>query len=206
MTKLKKSLLIAGGIIVLIVLLISPITKYLIEKYDVEYTGREITLDWAYVNPFTGYVHLDDLVIYEHESDEAFLSMKGLSANLSMHKLLSKTYEITKVKLKKPVGYVIQNEKDFNFSDLIERFSSDSTKEKTNEVVRFNLLNIKIVDGEFHYAERQTPVNYFIKNVNIDSEGLRYDVDTLPIHFSFSSGLGPCLCTQIFTGDLLLNL
>lgn len=41
---------------VLVIVFISPITKYAIEKYAERYTGRQITMDWAYVNPFTGYI------------------------------------------------------------------------------------------------------------------------------------------------------
>ena len=48
-------------LVVLIIVFISPITKYLIEKYDEKYTGRQITLGLTYVNPFTGYIHCNDL-------------------------------------------------------------------------------------------------------------------------------------------------
>lgn len=206
MGKLKKTLLIIAKVIVILLVLIIPIasflTKYLIQKYDVEYTGREITLDWAYVNPFTGYVHLDDLVVYELDSDETFISMKGLSANMAMLKLFSKTYEIEKVKLDQPFVFIVHTEKDFNFSDLIEKFTPDSNKVKSDEVVRFSMLNIDIVNGEFHYDEETTPVNYFITNVNINSDGLRYDVDTLPIQYSFSSGIGQ----GDLAGDISINL
>lgn len=206
MRKLKNILLIFAEFNVLIVFLIflfvSVLTKYFIERYDMKYTGREITLNWAYVNPFTGYVNLDDLVIYELDSDEPFISMKGLSANMAMWKLFSKTYEIEEVKLTKPYVHIVQSEKDFNFSDLIEKFKPDPNKKKSNEVVRFNMLNMAIVDGEFHFDEEQTPVNYFVTKVNINSTGLRYDVDTLPVQFSFSSGLG----TGDLAGNMTINL
>lgn len=194
MSKLKKTRIIVAAVVVLLLIFLVPLasylTKYWIEKYDIKYTGREITLDWAYVNPYTGYVHLDDLVIFEQDSDQVFLSMKGLSANMAMFKLLSKTYEIERVELNKPLGYVLHKDQGFNFSDVIEKFRPDSNKVKSDEVVRFNLLNIDIVDGEFHYAEETAEVNFSIKNVNISSEGMRYDVDTMPFQIAFSSGVG----------------
>ena len=55
--------------LVLILLFISPIAKFLIEKYDEKYTGRKITLDWAYVNPFTGFIHLSNVKISEAKKD-----------------------------------------------------------------------------------------------------------------------------------------
>jgi uncharacterized BrkB/YihY/UPF0761 family membrane protein len=52
---LKKTLIIIFSILITLVLIIilfaSLITKYLVEKYDYKYTGREITMDWAYTNP-----------------------------------------------------------------------------------------------------------------------------------------------------------
>jgi len=52
------------------------------------------------------------------------------------------------------------------------------------------MLNIKIVDGEFYYRERVTPINYFITKVNIESTGLLWDTDTIDAKFSFLSGIG----------------
>ncbi len=195
------------GVVVLITLLIaipvsSFLTKYLIQKYDLDLTGREITLDWAYTNPYTGFIHLDDLVIHEEHNDSTFIAMSGLSVNVSMLKLFSRTYEVEAITLDRPFVYIRHGLEEFNFSDLIAKFTSDSTAAPAEEPVRFNLLNISIVDGEFHYNEVQTPVNYFINKVNIESEGLHYDVDTLPIQFAFSSGVG----SGDVDGDMTINL
>ena len=110
------------GLVVLVVIFISPITKYLIEKYDTKYTGREIKMDWAYVNPFTGYLHFDGLKIYECESDTVFFSVDGLSLNFEILKAISGEYEISDFTLNKPWGKVVQNGNQFNFSDLIVQF------------------------------------------------------------------------------------
>ena len=161
MDKLKKTLLIISGTIILLVSLviifISPIAKYLIEKYDEKFTGRQITLDWAYVNPFTGYVHLNDLKVYEYKSDSVFFSFKGISANLEMHKLLSKKYEITELTLDHPTGIILQDKKDFNFNDLIKKFTPKDTvvPKQKKEPLKFSLMNIKLIDGEFFYHENK---------------------------------------------------
>jgi hypothetical protein len=206
MGNLKKVFLVSFGIISILVILIilcaSPIAKYLIQKYDVQFTGREITVDWVYLNPFTGYIHLDDLKIYEHNSEEEFFTSKGLSANFAMLKLLSRSYEISEVTLNKPRGNVLRYVKDFNFSDLIEKFRPKEKSTPKGEPIRFSVLNIAVKDGEFHYDEQQTPVNYYVKNVNIESQGWSYDVDTMPILFSFSSGVGSGDVDGVFTIDL----
>jgi hypothetical protein len=194
MHKLLKTLLILVGVFIaiaaVVIIFISPITKYLIEKYDLKYTGRQIKMDWAYVNPFTGYVHFENLKIYELKSDSVFLSFKGVSANFAMRKIFSKTYEISELILKHPRGIIIQIDSNINFNDLIEKFSPKKGSVKAAAPVHFSILSIKIIDGEFFYRERVTPINYFIKKVNIESTGIHWDADTIAADFSFLSGIG----------------
>lgn len=192
MSKLKKTFLIASSIlvilVVLVILFISPITKYLVEKYDEQYTGRQITMDWAYVNPFTGYIHFDNFTVYELKSDSIFLHTEGVNINIAMLKLMTKTYEISALTLNKPNATIIQTKKSLNFSDLIEKFSGNELSDTIKSVTHFNALNIKINDGEFHYHDKLIPINYFIKNVFIESTGKRWDADTIAAKFSFLSG------------------
>lgn len=196
MKKLKRFLfifIIAASILVAVVIIfISPITKYLIEKYDVKYTGREITLDWAYVNPFTGYIHLKNLKIYEYKSDTVFLSANSLSADFSVQKFFNHTFQLNSATLDHPIIKVIRNKKKkLNFDDIIEKFSStDSTKtsvKKTTET-HVNIGKLKIIDGEFHYTDEQIPVVYFIKDGNFETPGKQWDQDTMAFKYSFSSG------------------
>jgi hypothetical protein len=206
MHKLKKTLFVSIGIIiitvVIIVLFISPITKYLVEKYDEKYTGRQITMNWAYVNPFTGYIYFDNFKIYEFKSDSVFFSADGVSINIAMLKLFSKTYEISEFTLDNPIGTIIQNKKDFNFTDLIEKFSSKDNSDTIKAPVHFNILSTKIIDGEFYYREQQIPINYSIKKVNFESTGKRWDADTVAAQFSFLSGVG----SGDMKGDFTINI
>jgi len=192
-TKLKKTFIIVIGSVIItvmvVILLISPITKYLVEKYDEQYTGRQIKIGWAYVNPFTGYIYFSNLKIYESKSDSVFFSAKGVSANFAMLKLLSKIIEITKITLDQPKGIIIQNKKDFNFNDLIKKFTPEKT-DTTPSTVHFNILSIKIKNGAFYYREKVIPVSYFIKEVNFESTGKQWNADTIAVKFSFLSGTG----------------
>ena len=182
--------------IIIVISLISPITKYLIEKYDEEYSGRPITLDWVYLNPFTGFVHISNLKIYEakglnslKKADSLFFSAKGVSANFAMLKLLTKTIEITEITLDQPKGIIIQNKKLLNFSDLIRLFTPKKPR-TTPSKVHFNIQGIKINNGVFYYRDEVTPIHYFIKEVNVESTGKHWNSDTLAAKFSFLSGTG----------------
>ncbi len=192
MTRLKKRTFITLGIIVLLIVLviafISPITKYLIEKYDVKYSGREITIDLAYVNPFTGFVHFRDLTIFEFESDSVFFSTKGFSVNLSVLKLLSSNYEVSQVTLSEPRVIFIQTKNKTNLDDLIEKFTA--TADTTAPPAKYLVKNFNIKDGEFHYRDNVIPVNYFVKNFNLEVNDISSEIDSLTGKFDFASGVG----------------
>ena len=189
-------------VVILILAFCSPITKFLIQKYDENFLGRKITLDWAYTNPFTGYVRLNNVKVYEKNSDSVFFSARYLSLNFSLTKLFSQTYEISEMNVDHPIGYIIQDKKELNFSDIISRFAPDTTILIKKQPVHFNLLNFQVTQGEFHYLENVTPVNYFIKEVNYKSSGIRWDTDTTAAEFSFLAGIG----TGEIHGNYTINI
>lgn len=197
----KKTLFIIGCVlvsfVVLVIVFISPIAKWLIEKNDEKWLGRKITLDWIYINPFTGYAHINDLKIYELNKDSVFVSAESANVDFAMLKLLSKTYEITSVTLNKPVIHLVQNRQQFNFSDLIIRFTPKDTLKLDTIPVHFNILDININKGRFYYDELAIPVNYFITDLDIRSPGKWWNVDTTQFKVSFKSGPG--------TGDISCN-
>lgn len=171
----------------LIILFISPLTKYILEKYDVRWLGRELTMDWAYVNPFTGYVRLSNFRMLEEKGDSLFWSAAGLSANISVVKLFNKKIEIKKLTLDRPWIQVQQREKILNFDDLIQRFSGDSTAHAQSGW-RLSILGSKVIGGEFHFLEKIIPINYFIKKLYIESDGLEWGADSVTAKFSFEEG------------------
>jgi hypothetical protein len=191
--------------IIVIILLSSPVAKYLGKKYGEKYTGRQIKMGLVYVNPFTGYVHISNLVVYESKSfsgykdgDSIFFSAKGVNATFSLLKFLSRTIEISEITLIRPKGIIIQNKEQINFSDWIIAFAPKRPRGSPSRV-HFSILKIKIVDGEFHYIDKETPFNYFIRNTNIESTGKRWSSDTLALKYSFFSGTGSGSAKGSFT-------
>ena len=156
----------------------------------------------AYVNPFTGFIHFSKLKIREMNSDSTFFSADGISLNVAVLKLISKTYEVNNLSLDHPHFTVIQNEKKFNFDDLVERFASKPENDTSTAPVHLNILNVSIKEGEFHYREEAIPINYFIKKVNIVSPGKRWDTDSVNVGFSFVPGSG----SGDMKGDFCINL
>jgi hypothetical protein len=196
--KWKKALLITGAVIIALVVLviafISPIAKYVIEKYDEKILGRQITLSWIYVNPFTGYAHISDLVLSEQNKDSVFVKAGGVNIDFAMLKLFKKTYEISYLTINNAEIHLKQQDSTFNFSDLITRFSPKDTIKKDTTKTRFSLLDIKVKNSKFFYYQKEIPVDYFITDLDLESPGLRWDSDTLEGNIAFKNGPG--------TGDI----
>jgi hypothetical protein len=190
--KSKKRFLIAACItlamVLVVILTVSPFTKYLIQKNDEKWLGRQVKIGWLYVNPFTGNVRIKNLKIFESVGDSVFLSAKVLNFRFAILKLLHKTYEIKNLSLSDPEIWIIQNKTKKNFDDLIQKFTQTDPHSDTNGTHHINLLKIEINNGVVHYIEKSIPVNYFIKNVNIESPGIHWNVDTAAVKFSFVSG------------------
>lgn len=204
-TKLKKTILTIAVTMILaitlIIIFISPIAKYLVEKYDVTYTGREITMDYTYVNPFTGSVYIKNLKINELKSDSVFISSNDVSAQLNMFKLFTKTYEISHITLNQPTIVISQTNKDLNFDDLIQKFTSKEPSIK-KKPVHFNMLNMEINNGVIYYRENTFPINLSVIKLNIKSPGLKWNMDTLNAKVSLLSGNGP----GGIDGNITINL
>lgn len=196
----------AGGILLAFFILLaicSPLGKYYLEKYDVDLFGREATIGWAYVNPITGYVYLHDVKIYEAQGDSVFISAQSASANFTVYKLLSREVWMEQLTVDHPWGKIVQKKDSLNFDDVIEKFTPDpnDTTPSTNEW-HVTLLDTKVIAGEFRYYEKVIPINYSIKNVNIEGPGKTRDVDTLSAHFSFEDGKGK----GRMEGDFTINM
>src|ERR1044072_5016878 len=122
----KRSLIIAGSLLLFIVLLfavLSPLAKYLIQKYDLQLIHREIKVESAFVNPFTGYVSFNGIRIFEDHSDSVFISAKSLSGNFALLKLLFRNYEIDHLHLIEPKVHVIQDSDRINFQHVIDFYT-----------------------------------------------------------------------------------
>jgi len=186
-------------ILALIVAFISPITKYVVEKYDEKWTGRQITMDWAYVNPFTGFIYFHNFKAYEANSESVFLAADGVSIRLDMTKIFSQQYDIKKLKFTKFYGKIVQlRGKQVNYGDIIDHFSSKDSTDTIPSKVKVRLLNVKITDGVLHYFDETIPVNYFVRKLELESQGMQNNADSIEAKFTFLSGPS--------TGDIKANI
>jgi hypothetical protein len=180
LVSLSILLLLAG----IVIACISPISKYLIERNSEKYTGRLIDMSWLYVNPFTGHIHAHNLVMHEKDKKGKFLSIDDFSFDVSVRKLLSKTYDFSSVTLDHLWINVVESKKLFNFDDL---FKKDSTKPKSihKQTPQYYVRDIKLINSEVQYSEVSIPVHYSVTKLNVQCPTLQWDSDTASFNYHF---------------------
>ncbi len=195
---LVKTVIVIAVILVMLIIIASPITRYLVQKYDVKFTGREIVLGRAYVNPITGSVSLRNITIYESGSDTVFFAARKFSTNISILKLIFGAYDISSIVLNQPEVRIVRTDTLFNFNDLIQKFATgkDTLEEK---VLKLDIRNIKINDGTVVFTERNMAADLTFSEINFRSPGVFWDVDSISGEFSVVPGEGS------LSGDFMFN-
>src|SRR5436190_6115770 len=193
MSRTKKVMVISVVIVALLfvaaIFLVSPWAKYFVEKNDERYTGRKIDIGWAYATVFTGFVQFNEVRIYEAESDTVFLSAKSISADFAMLKLLWNHVEMTEIIITEPQGAIINTEKHFNYDDIVTRFTPDPLRKNPSRT-HVSVLSVKVIHGEIYYRDKAIPIDYLIRDLNMESSGKKWDADTIASSFSFLSQKG----------------
>jgi hypothetical protein len=177
------SLFIITGVVII---LLSPLAKYLVEKYDLAILGREVTVDRIYVNPFTGLISITDIKIFELKKDTVFFEAPSVTANFTVYKLFFSEYEITELTIEEPIANVIQKKEFLNLNDLIDRFTPKKSSNR-NSRVHLSVLKFQMIDGKINYREKIIPIDYAIKKVNIEATRILWDSDTIAADYSFES-------------------
>lgn len=183
-----KLILIVVTLMIILILIASPLTRYLVEKYDVKYTGREIEVGRVFLNPLTGNVKLKNLKIYELNSDTVFFSMRTFKADLSIVKLLTESYQVNSLLIDHPEISISRTDTLFNFTDLIKKFAVEADTNK--ELLHLNILNIRVRQGKVHYTETENPVNLTLSKINFISSGKYWDRDSIDGEFSLIPDTG----------------
>ncbi|HTA83914.1 MAG TPA: DUF748 domain-containing protein [Bacteroidia bacterium] len=186
-------LLILVGIIVILLLIVSPIAKYEINKNCVQWTGRHISVGRVSLNPLTGSVFIKDLKIYEADSTTVFFDCHDIYIKVNLKKLLSSNYEIEEIKIDKPEISIVQNGNKFNFDDLIKRFASDTTKKaapKKNTDLVYDIKNVIITNGNITYNNVPVHNIFSIHELNFKLPEISSDIAKAKVHVDFNYGTG----------------
>lgn len=152
------------GLILAIAVLISPIAKSYIQNNDKELLGREITMDKFRLNIFTGSLSIDSLNVYEKDNKSKFVSINEFRFNMKIYPLLAKKFVVQRVLLSGADINIYQKGSEFNFDDIIKKFSSKDTIKNTKDTTASDweiaLNNIEINQTDITYKDLEINTNW----------------------------------------------
>jgi hypothetical protein len=175
-----------------------PILKYLIEDQGEKRLGRKVEVGYTTFNVFRGSFDMNKFRIYEPNRKDLFVSFRKFYINLNIFDLFKKVYHIESIGLEEPAIHISQVDSTFNFSDILQRFSSDSTEqeEKTEDTakssgpVKYIVENLTISSGLVSYVNPDFYLKDTIKNLEFSVPRFSWDNPEAGVAFFFDLASG----------------
>lgn len=192
MARLKKRYLIPGilvFILSLVLFFLSDFAKSYIEKNSKKLVGRKLTIGELHFNYLKAAVQVKDLVLFEDNDTDAFLSFRELYVNFDPWTLPSGEYSFSEIRLVDPSVKVIQNGEKFNFDSLMPKEDSTAVKDTTSgEPLKFTVKNIKLIEGNVVYFDVLKKSSLELKNLNLDLPVISWNNEQSDMGVDFRMG------------------
>lgn len=160
---MKRVLKIVGwtvGVIIALVLVVSivagPVVKGYINSHGEELVGRKVGVAHVGINLFSGRVNVRDLAVYEEDGEAVFAGFDTLDVSARLLALPFKTLHFGHITLVGLHARVAQEGDHFNFSSMLEHFSSGDTTPKQDTTPSGWLMkfyNIRLSHAKLHYED-----------------------------------------------------
>ncbi|MBQ4032441.1 MAG: DUF748 domain-containing protein, partial [Paludibacteraceae bacterium] len=169
-----------------------PIVKSYIQDHDVELIGRKITIEDIDLDVFRGIVVVKNAFLYEQDDSTVMASLKELYADIQMHQILSSRVVADSIKLSGFRVEIYQNGDRFNFSDIIEHFSTPDSipADTTPSTWGVILKNILIERSYIHYTDVQVHSDFGFTDLSLEIPIIDLaDIKSkMGLHFDFMNG------------------
>lgn len=187
------AILLVVSILLLIVNVIAPpIVKSYIQDHDVELIGRKITIEDIDLDVFRGIVVVKNAFLYEQDDSTVMASLKELYADVQMRQILSSRVVADSIKLSGFRVEIYQNGDRFNFSDIIEHFSTPDSipADTTPSTWGVILKNILIERSYIHYTDVQVHSDFGFTDLSLEIPIIDLaDIKSkMGLHFDFMNG------------------
>ncbi|MEG2772124.1 MAG: DUF748 domain-containing protein [Alistipes sp.] len=210
MKKIFKIVLILVAILVVLVvataLLISPLAKSYIVKHSKELIGRQVTMDKFKFNIFSGELHVTDLKMLGAEDSTDFFSFAAFDMKMRLLPLLSHRVMVDQIALTQPDLTIYQKGSEFNFSDLLTKFQSDTTAVKEpSKPWEIGIYNISLHNGHVFYKDLLLDAAWGFNDLNLTIPGVYFsskktDVGVL-LNFAEGGSLETAIAYNIENSD-----
>ncbi len=193
MKNLRKKYVIAGiaaSIIFIVLFSLSAIIRNWLIKNSESLIGRKIAIEELHFNYLKIAVDTKNVVIYETNKTDSFISFKELYIDFSPWKLLNGEYSLSKVYLDQFRIKVIQNGEHFNFDDLTAgQDSLNPEKADTDKKAKkFSIYNIQLKEGNMEYTDVSKNSSMDLKNLELDLPSIAWNNKQSDVGANFNIG------------------
>lgn len=159
------------GLVVAVLLLISPIAKWYIEEHDMELVGREITIGNLWINVLHGSVNIKNLTLYEDDGVRPFVQFAQFKTKIKLNELLDRKLVVNHILLSELDINIEEDRTWFNFNSMIDHFKSDEPKpeKETSDSEPFGLIfnDINIEKSHIHFVDFSIDNEFNLDDISI---------------------------------------
>jgi hypothetical protein len=199
--------------VLLLLIFISPVAEWAIEKYSKEYIGRQMTMDKLSINLLIGRLNIDNLEVSEAgDATGNWLQCDNIRGAIDVPKLFTGKYELQYAIVDGLKTAVLQDGGKFNFDDLMalpEKFAKGKKEvEEATDPVDWSIQYVILMNSQLRYANHDYDVDYTASNLLIYSPIISSTVPRMDFKYSFDISSGGHLkgAYSINTDDLKYGL
>ena len=179
---LKKTIKVACWIVgvpvalLLIVMLLSPVLTLVVNRHGQDLIGRDMSVKHVFVNPFFGTVHVRDFHCKEANGVTDFVAFDKLYVQINWLKLAGKQVDLNHIHLTDCAGEVLSGTQAFNFTDIVQRFSSNDSVPRDTMPSQWtvSLSDIRIANSKLLYHDLVRDNRWSLDNINLNIPGLYF--------------------------------
>ena len=140
---------------------------------------REVSIKQIWFNPFTMSLTVRGFVMKERQGGATAVSFDELYTNLQLQSLFRWGPVFKEFRLTKPYINLIRNEdRTYNFTDLIEEFTKGPPKDPPGPTPRFAVNNIQLLDGRIDFDDRPEQTKHVVSAIKV---GVPF-ISSIPSH------------------------
>jgi len=168
---MKKRYIALIVLTVLIVLVIAAlkfapgIAKNYVVDHSEELIGRKMKIADVDFNPFTFTVTVDDFAIFEQDGATPFVAFEKFRINVNPTRLLVKEISVSEIYLKGLYTQVVQDGDRFNFSDILDKFTAETSLDGTADSAAISAVESAIAE---EVVRSDSSKGDSIKTLNLD--------------------------------------
>lgn len=152
-----------------------PLIRHIAEQQLSQQLDRPATIRRIALNPYTLNFEADDIHLGERGGQGDFVDIGKLTVRPSWTSLFRAAPIVSEIRIDAPRFHIVRYDAQrFNFTDLIEKFSTPSKPE--SKPTHFALANIQINDGRIDFDDRLLNEKHVVDNWTL---GIPY-IATLP--------------------------